>query len=517
MGRVFYNTRFSNYLGENRAILDIVIRNVPDGPGPTPSPTPVITLTPSPTLTVTPTPSITPTRTVTPTVTVTPTITPTQTNYPICPEQFIITDSTGGNDYNGTYDRKYSYSGGSMTYGYYKDNIGYVGTAPDGFNYPVYRASDSNRFIFRRFGTTNVDGGFTTATLSGDPWSAPGVGGVLVIGYFRTITQGDVRWLEGGLNSSTGNSFYLTYTPICPTTTPTPSVTSTVTPTRTATPTVTPTITPTKTATPTPTVTPSASPGPAFDPDAAAYLAAVISAGGTTNSTISGATNTLFTDLKDNGLYSKFIAFYPILGGVQASHAINGNLNATYNITYEGAWAHSSSGQVPPNGGKGLMNHVINGGSSAGQVRNISQGVYVNTTTNTYTSYEIDLGVRDGGVIWRLYAQWTAENNSGAYFGQGSGSALVSPPKGTGLYVSTRTSNTGKLFHNGTLQATSSPTENTTSTYSLSLGGEYNGSSNQFPSSKRQAFAFVGAYLSDSEVTTLSTIINNFETTLGRN
>jgi hypothetical protein len=515
MGRVFYNTRFSNYLGENRAILDIIVRNVPDGPVPSPTPTPTLTRTP------TPTPSITPTRTVTPTITptrtLTPTVTPTQTNYPICPEEFIITNSTGGNDFDGTYDRKYSYSGGSMNYGYYTGSQYLVGTAPDGYNYPVF--NEGNRYIFRRVSALGVDAGWVTGIITSDPWSTTGYSALLIPGYTQTITQGDVRWLQGGLNTAPGNSFYLNYPPTCPTTTPTPSVTSTVTPTITTTPSVTPTITPTKTATPTPTVTPSSSPPPPFDSDAAAYLAAVISAGGTTNSTISGATNTLFTDLKSSGLYSKFIAFYPILGGVQASHAINGNLNATYNISYSGSWTHSSLGQIPPNGGgAGLMNHIIDAGSAAGQVRNISQGVYLNTNTNSYGSgYEIDLGVRDGGVIWRLYAQWTAENNSGAYFGEGSGAALVTPPKGVGMYVSTRTSNTGKLFHNGALQATGGGTFNVTSTYSLSLGGEYNGSSNQFPSSKRQAFAFVGAYLSDSEVTILSTIINNFETTLGRN
>lgn len=71
MGRVFLNKKFSDYLGENRALLDIVVRFVPDGPVPSPTPTPTLTRTP------TPTPSITPTRTVTPTVTSTPTVTPT--------------------------------------------------------------------------------------------------------------------------------------------------------------------------------------------------------------------------------------------------------------------------------------------------------------------------------------------------------------------------------------------------------------------------------------------------------
>jgi hypothetical protein len=84
MSRVFIRKQFSNYLGENRAIDDIVQFYIPDG-GVTPTPTPVTpTPTPSitPTNTLTPTPSITPTNTNTPTTTTTPTVTPTNTNTP---------------------------------------------------------------------------------------------------------------------------------------------------------------------------------------------------------------------------------------------------------------------------------------------------------------------------------------------------------------------------------------------------------------------------------------------------
>jgi hypothetical protein len=103
MSRIFYRKKFSDYLGEQRAIDDIVQFYIPDGPlpSPTPSPTsitptptptpsitptitPTVTITPSvtPTSTLTPTPSITPTNTNTPTTTTTPTVTPTNTNTP---------------------------------------------------------------------------------------------------------------------------------------------------------------------------------------------------------------------------------------------------------------------------------------------------------------------------------------------------------------------------------------------------------------------------------------------------
>jgi hypothetical protein len=90
MSKVFLRKQFSTYLGENRALDDIVVRFIPDG-GITPTPTPVPpTPTPTPSITPTNTPSITPTNTSTPTNTPsitptnTPSITPTRTPAPAC-------------------------------------------------------------------------------------------------------------------------------------------------------------------------------------------------------------------------------------------------------------------------------------------------------------------------------------------------------------------------------------------------------------------------------------------------
>jgi hypothetical protein len=75
MSKVFHRKQFSNYLGEQRAIDDIIAQFIPN-PSPTPSPSP-LPVTPTPTPTKTPTP--TPTPSITPTLTSTPTLTPTNT------------------------------------------------------------------------------------------------------------------------------------------------------------------------------------------------------------------------------------------------------------------------------------------------------------------------------------------------------------------------------------------------------------------------------------------------------
>lgn len=99
MSKVFYRKKFSDYLGEQRAIDDIITFYEPD-PSPTPvpvtpTPTPTpssspIPPTPTPTLTKTPTrtPSVSATPTLTPTSTLTPT--PTRTAVPACDITYVV-------------------------------------------------------------------------------------------------------------------------------------------------------------------------------------------------------------------------------------------------------------------------------------------------------------------------------------------------------------------------------------------------------------------------------------------
>jgi hypothetical protein len=61
-----------------------------------------------------------------------------------------------------------------------------------------------------------------------------------------------------------------------------------------------------------------------LDPDAEAFLNAVVATGGTIDATITSAVNTLFTDLKSTGIYNELLAFYPAVGSTEASTALNG-------------------------------------------------------------------------------------------------------------------------------------------------------------------------------------------------
>ena len=104
MGRIFKTTKYSDYLGEERPLLDIYVQFIPDTPTPTPSVTPTMTPTISLTPSVTPTISLTPTNTVTMTPTNNPTasVTPTPTatpSYECSLFEFKVTGAIGNTKY----------------------------------------------------------------------------------------------------------------------------------------------------------------------------------------------------------------------------------------------------------------------------------------------------------------------------------------------------------------------------------------------------------------------------------
>ena len=219
---------------------------------PTPSITASQTQTPTPTNTNTATQTQTPTNTAsqTQTPTNTPTNTPSITPNPVCPEQFVVSQSKSSLFDDGTYDRMYSSSGQSFQYAYVISNKVILGTAPDGRNYPIFEYFNVDYNTVYAFFTGSTFNGWTcieqfpSILTSG----ATFIGGTVRFST-SSINYGGVYYPPNGLNSQG----YITYPIVCPTPTPTPSVT----PTNTPTPSITASVTPTNTLTPTKTPTPS--------------------------------------------------------------------------------------------------------------------------------------------------------------------------------------------------------------------------------------------------------------------
>lgn len=301
-----------------------------------------------------------------------------------------------------------------------------------------------------------------------------------------------------------------------PNITPTPSVSPTNTLTPTNTPSGTPQVTRTPTLTPTQTVTPSR---PASGTtEANTYLAAVTSNGGTgLTSTISAATVTLFTSLVSNGLYSKMVAMYPLLGGVANSSKLNAVNIGTYDITWNGGMSFTVTGATS-NGTNGYGDTgFIYSGSNLSYFTNGSFGVYCNTAFDGSTRCPMGSGPYGFfGGTGRVMI-YGANNGFNMDYGVSNDYGRVSissTPRGLYICSSTGTS-LNRVLVNGSTAYSTTPVTKPVNGVSGSMllfkrddGFYYNGT---------ESFAFISSVLTPSEQTTLSTIINTYQTSLGRN
>ena len=244
-----------------------------------------------------------------------------------------------------------------------------------------------------------------------------------------------------------------------------------------------------------------------------------------TDSTIKTAINTTINDLKTNNLYSKLTTWYPMVGGTASNHGVNLILPGTYTATFYGGWTHNNSG-AKPNGTNAyattgmtpsvVFNQISNHMSYYNVTNSPGGSAYPNgkteigdSSTNTQMALSVgnDVNVGVGGSIGGFI-------NAAANLGAGA------DPRGN--VILTRTSSSMlKAYRNGSLLAT-----NTTTlgiglpfTFDLNLGCFYfsDGTQQRTNYSDRQcASATFGSGLSDSEAATLYTIIQNFNTMLGR-
>ena len=284
--------------------------------------------------------------------------------------------------------------------------------------------------------------------------------------------------------------------------------------------------TPTPTLTPTNTPTPSAS---AFDSDAAAFLQAVLDTGGTLNSTISAATDTLFTSLKSNGLYSKMLVMYPFIGGVASSHRLNAKRTSSqYDGTFSGGFTHDISGSTG-NGTNGYLN--TNFPISAYTANNYSIGYYQYTDNNTgdylmsgvrravlaVQTPILQLSTRVGSDYFMRFGDDTSfttansGNRNGFICGSRTGSTKADLYR-NGTNVGTLTDNPGTSIANEAWQTLVFNTNN-----DPAIGGSTPNPLGGYYADEGLNFYFISTGLLASEVSTLSTIINTFQTSLGRN
>jgi hypothetical protein len=247
-----------------------------------------------------------------------------------------------------------------------------------------------------------------------------------------------------------------------------------------------------------------------YDSDAQAF----ITAAGITNATQKSAITTLVLALKSASIWTKFNAIYPMVGGTATTHKYNLknplDTDAAFRLSFVGGWTHSSTGALP-NGTNGYADSFLIPSTTLSL--NSSHLSYYSRTNVNLARVEIGvenfpvynlLQIRTSGVTYPLINQsaitsFADANSLGFYLGNRQGVNDVDGWKN------------GVKLVNGTQLSQILPINK------IYIGAlNVSGTASLF-STKECAFATIGSGLSDTEASTLYTLIQAFQTSLSRN
>jgi hypothetical protein len=243
-----------------------------------------------------------------------------------------------------------------------------------------------------------------------------------------------------------------------------------------------------------------------------------LDAAGITDTTITGAITTLVSELKSFGLWNKFRAIYPFVGGTASTHKWNlkdpRDANDAHRLSFFGGITHSATG-ADPNGTNGYADIFIR--ASAIGINDIHLSFYSRENTHTGSASNIDIGHVTTSSNRVFVTSGISDNNS-PMSGMG-GTLLTTTGSADGFFIGTfnfeQPTNFNRLYKNGTQIAFVSGNKSTNNTLNINLfriGGLGSNYSN-----RECAFASVGFGLTATDAANLNTIVQAFQTTLNRN
>jgi len=152
--------------------------------------------------------------------------------------------------------------------------------------------------------------------------------------------------------------------------------------------------------------------GGGFDPDATTYIAAVLAAGGTLSSPQEEAINTYFVDLKAEGLYSKLYYMHLFFGGVENSNKINALNPGTYDLGFQGTWAHATTGSstVQSNSNYATSGFTVSAASPSTTQTDFAFGYMLSNKDTSSTPYQY-MGIGTGADYMIIGNQWNSAIN----------------------------------------------------------------------------------------------------------
>jgi hypothetical protein len=255
---------------------------------------------------------------------------------------------------------------------------------------------------------------------------------------------------------------------------------------------------------------------PSGDADAQAF----ITAAGITDSTQKSAIETLVTDLKGYGIWTKMKAIYPFVGGTSTTHKYNlkdpQDTDGAFRLVFSGGWTHSSTGALP-NGTNAYADTYFNPQSQSINKSSFGASIYLRTNN---TGYYVDFGALDSvanSYIWSVIRY----NGSLDFFGIFDDSFFNGnySSRSDGFFTIQRdSSTTQKALRNGS-QIGQRTAFSATSDINLNIflaARNLIGSPSNY-SNRENSFTAFHDSLNSTEASNFYTAVQAFQTTLSRN
>lgn len=264
--------------------------------------------------------------------------------------------------------------------------------------------------------------------------------------------------------------------------------------------------------------------GGGLDPDAQAFLTAT----GITDPTIETAINDLVVDLKAASLWSLFYAIYPLVGGTSTTCKYNlvdpQDTDGAYRLTFSGGWTFSSSG-IEGNASNTYANTYFVPSTDFTSYYNSSLGVYTTDNSAAMTGYlNVPMAANRntaGASVFQFALDLGSGTGVGVYDAYNEGNRiLINPavqPAGLTWVDNAGFNGTAIIYKNATSQgSTTINISNPQIEYSFYIGARNTGGTPNYYTGNQFSFAFISDQIGTANATALYTIVQDFQTALGR-
>jgi hypothetical protein len=254
-----------------------------------------------------------------------------------------------------------------------------------------------------------------------------------------------------------------------------------------------------------------------LDPNVSAFA----SAAGISDTTTINALNYLAKSLKGNNLWNKFVAIYPMVGGTSTSTSYNLINTATFQLIHVNSPTIASTG-ITYNGTTQYSKTGINPATSL-TLNNTSLHFY-GRLANAGVNGRVCMGSDAGGNQFNVVLRQAANTLLSSQYDSANGRLTVANSSTQKLFVATRTSSTAHKAYRDGASLGSNATSGGVLTDNLGNGGSIYigarstntaGAAGGFDPNEC-AFAGIGSSVTSGEVSTETSIVNQFQTMLSR-